>query len=98
MFLSLSIAYREFRYQIGFHVLELPLPVVRNALQGPNEVPREGDILVPVSALLDILRPYQCPHQGFLKQVFSGPATSSPPETPNVEGCELPEPQQLCRG
>ena len=85
MFLSLGIVYRKFRYQIGFRLLELPLPATRNAPHGPREVPHEIDILVPVSALLGGLRAYQRPQQGFPKQVFPSPATGGPPETPNPE-------------
>ena len=95
MFLSLSIVYREFRYQVGFILLELPLPAVRNALHSPFKMLDKIDTLVPVPALPSGLCPYQCPKLGFAKQVFSGPTTRGPPETPNPVVGESLESQQL---
>src|SRR5271169_893100 len=96
MFLSLGIMSGEFRYQIGFCLLELPLPAVRDTLHGPCQVPHKIDILVPVSALRGGLRSYQCPQNCFLKQVFPSPATCGPPETSNPEVGEFLEFRQLC--
>src|SRR5271169_997583 len=103
MFLSLGIVYRERRCQIGFRLLslncriELPLPVAGNALHGTREVQHKVDILVPMSALLGGLCPYQCPQQGFPEQVFASSATRGSTETPNPEVSELPESQQFSR-